>query len=406
MLDMPKPKQTTKWLYGMPFWHGVVYRCSTFTLSVIGFFLWRVKLRDMDKLPKKEPYLLLGNHSCMFDPFWAGIYVPRGIKSMASAAVLNVPYLGVWLRLCGCFPKMKFTKDRNSMRLLQENYEAGYPILLFPEGNRSWDGRIGPVSKGIGRLIKRLGCKVVYVRLPTASLFQPRWATYPRWVPIEVQYDGPYEYDDEWSVDDIWQDVVQKITVDPKIIGNPRTFGFRMAHGLPNYLWACPNCFTLDGLKVAEHDSNCVECAHCSASWELTVENKMLGDNEMTVSTAFDRIADHFGDNPKIDKETFETTGVALSCSEATILKRNTDTNKMETFHRGTLEITTEGLKITNPNEEWQVLHGEITGISVEIANLLQFRIDGVAHRIVTPSQSSLLWHFFLMGWQPKPATT
>ena len=137
----------------------------------------------------------------------------------------------------------------------------------------------------------------------------------------------------------------------------------------------------------------------------MTVENKMLGDNEMTVATAFDRIADHFGNYPTLDKDTFKKTGVALSCPEATILKRNTDTNKMETFHKGTLEITTEGLKITTPNEEWQVLHEEITGISVEIANLLQFRIDGVAHRIVTPGQSSLLWHFFLMGWQPKPET-
>ena len=57
----------------------------------------------------------------------------------------------------------------------------------------------------------------------------------------------------------------------------------------------------------------------------------------------------------------------------------------METFHKGTLEITAEGLKITDENEEWLVTHNEITGISVEIANLLQFRIDGVAHRIVTP---------------------
>ena len=276
---------------------------------------------------------------------------------------------------------------------------------MFPEGNRSWDGRIGPVSKGIGRLIKRLGCKVVFVRLPTACLFQPRWATYPRWVPIEVQYDGPYEYGDEWSVDDIWQDVVQKITVEPKIVGNPRTFGFRMAHGLPNYLWACPNCFKLDSLKVSEQNSNRVECDRCSVSWELTVENKMLGENEMTVASAFDRIASHFGNNPKIDIETFETTGIALSCSEATILKRNTDTNKMELFHKGTLEITAEGLRITTSNDEWQVAHENITGISVEIANLLQFRIDGVAHRIVTPSQSSLLWHFFLMGWQPKLET-
>ena len=123
--------------------------------------------------------------------------------------------------------------------------------LVVPRRKSVLGWSTGPVGKGIGRLIKRLQCKVVFVTLPTASLFQPRWAVYPRWVPIEVQYNGPFEYDENASVDDIWQDVVDKITVVPKITGNPRTFGFRMAHGLPNYLWACPLCFTLDSLKVS-----------------------------------------------------------------------------------------------------------------------------------------------------------
>ena len=128
----------------------------------------------------------------------------------------------------------------------------------------------------------------------------------------------------------------------------------------------------------------------------------MLGDNELTVSSAFDRIAEHFGNNPTVHKDEFEKTGVALSCQEATILKRNTDTNKMERFRLGTLAVTAEGLRISSTNEEWQVPHKEITAISVEIANLLQFRIDGVVHRMITPGQSSLMWAFFLRGWQPE----
>ena len=167
---------------------------------------------------------------------------------MASAAVLNVPYLGAWLKLCGCFPKMKFTKDRNSMRLLQENYEAGYPILLFPEGNRSWDGRIGPVSKGIGRLIKRLGCKVVYVRLPTASLFQPRWATYPRWVPTKYSTTVLMNT----ATNGLWmisgKTLYKRSQLTQKLLEILERLVF-VLYGLPNYLWPCPNCFTLDSSR-------------------------------------------------------------------------------------------------------------------------------------------------------------
>ena len=70
------PKQTTRGLYGMPFWHGIVYRLTTYPFD-IGSIIWRPQIKNLDQLPKEEPYLLLGNHSSMLDPFWAGIYIPR-----------------------------------------------------------------------------------------------------------------------------------------------------------------------------------------------------------------------------------------------------------------------------------------------------------------------------------------
>ena len=394
------PKQTTKWLYGMPFWHGITYRVTIFTLNVIGLFIWRFKVSGKKTLPKKEPFLLLGNHSCMYDPFWVGAHVPRGVKSMASAAVLSVPYVGQFLKMCGCFPKMKYTKDKASMQLVQQNYDDGYPILIFPEGNRSWDGRMGPVSKGIGRLIKRMDCPVVYCTFPTASLYQPRWAMYPRWVPVVVNFTEAHRYDDTHTVEDIWQDVCTKISVEPLIPEGSWTFGFRMAHGLPQYLWACPSCYTLDTLKVSKSNGNKIECTHCSEAWTLTVRNEMIGTATWTVREAFDRISLHFGERPVVNQQIFDAEGISLHCEKSTILRRSDSTKKMTTRIKGTLTLTEKGLEVNNENEQWQVPHEEITAISVEIANLLQFRIDGVVHRMVTPSQSSLMWAFFLRGWQ------
>ncbi len=404
------PRQTTRWLYGMPFWHGIVYRCTIKILKIIGFFVWRVRIKNMHKLPKKEPFLLLGNHSCMLDPFWAGIYVPRGVKSMASAAAINVPYLGKFLQICGCFPKKKYTKDLKSLALVHENYEAGYPILIFPEGNRSWDGRMGNIGPGIGRLIKEMNCNVVYFNLPTASMFLPRWAKYPRWVPIDVIYDGPYVYDESHSVDDIWKEVVEKVSVIPNLDSERTTFGFRMAHGLSEYLWACPSCFSLDSLVVSEKNGNCIECTHCHENWTLTVRNEMIGKETWTVAQAFDRISEHFGDKPVIDSEVFQQKDLALECSNAIIRRRDESSRRMIKLAQGTLEIVSTGIQM-RANELgdsgvevgsilWHVEHEKINAISVEIANLLQFRVDGVVHRIVTPGQSSLLWDFFLRGWQ------
>ena len=110
---MPKKLQTTKGLYGLPFFSGIVYRFTTMLVKIMMRFRWRGRLNGLDKLPKDEPFLLLPNHTSMLDPFWAGAVVPRGVRSMASAGLLRIPVLGAYLRMCGCFPKMKYTTDRD-----------------------------------------------------------------------------------------------------------------------------------------------------------------------------------------------------------------------------------------------------------------------------------------------------
>ena len=106
---MTEKLQTTKGLYGFPLISGLVYRFSTMTVKIMMRLRWRGRLNVLEKLPKEEPFLLLPNHTSMLDPFWAGAVVPRGVRSMASACLLRIPVLGTYLRMCGCFPKMKYT---------------------------------------------------------------------------------------------------------------------------------------------------------------------------------------------------------------------------------------------------------------------------------------------------------
>ena len=73
---------------------------------------------------------------------------------MGLTHLLNGAVLSWLLPLCGCFPKAKFVKDRDSMRTLAERYEAGDVIVLFPEGTRTFDGRTRAALPGIGRLLE------------------------------------------------------------------------------------------------------------------------------------------------------------------------------------------------------------------------------------------------------------
>ena len=410
---MSERLQTTKGLYGFPLISGLVYRFTTGLVKLLLRFRWRGKLRGMDKLPKDEPFLLLPNHTSMLDPFWAGGAVPRGVRSMASAGLLRIPVLGAYLRMCGCFPKMKYTKDRESMQNLQRFYDQGYVILLFPEGNRSWNGETQPIGEGIGRLIKRLGCKVVYARLNTAYLVRPRWAKYSRNVPIEIDYDGPYSYDEDATVQQITAEVQKHLKVDPPTSHPDKVSGRKMAHGLNQYLWACPSCFEMETLspqrRVKKEESaelqevrgDRIACSSCSASWILDVFC-MLHSNDaqpVSVADAFRQLEAHFGTPPVADRAHYEATGEALVLDEAEVLLIPRK-GKPQLVASGVMALNKDGVRVNSESKEpWMISWSEMRGISVEVGNKLHFRQEDRLYRVQAVGHSPLKMDHFFCRW-------
>lgn len=402
-----KRKNTTKWLYGMPFISGLVYRFTCLVFLVLMKFFWRAKLKNLDCIPKEEPFLLLPNHSSMLDPFWVGIPPKRGIRGMASASLLRIPFLGAYLKMCGCFPKMKYTRDKGSMETLQRYFDEGYGILLFPEGNRSWNGETQVIGQGIGRLIKRMKCKVVYVRLNTAHLIKPRWAKHSRKIPIEAEYDGPYSYDEDMSVEELTAEVQEKLTVRPHLREPAKVSGKKMAVGLPQYLWACPACFALEGLGVQKENKNAVRCSACAAEWEIDVFCVLRGHNALrepsktSVADAFRAIEAHYTIPPVADAERLQATGIALETPQAEILFIPRG-EKPQIIASGKLQIHREGLRVIGENGSaiWSESFSDIRGVSVEIGNKLHFRMGEKLFRVNLFQESPLKWDFFLRKWR------
>lgn len=398
-------KHLSRGLYGMSLVNGVVYRLSTSTLRLLGATIWRYRITGLQNIPLDEPCLLLPNHVSLLDPFWIGSPVRRGVKAMASAGLLSIPVLGVYLKMVGCFAKKKFTKDREAMQQLHDFYEQGYTILLYPEGNRSWNGETAQIQPGIGRLIKRLNCKVVFGRLDTAYLAQPRWAKYPRWVPIEMTYDGPYSYSEDQTAEEITAHVQKALTVTPKLSKPYRTFGFRMAHGLPQYLWACPSCFAMESLAVSPRSGNAVCCGECAAEWSVDVESTLRGESMMTVAEAFHILDGHFGPAPIADEAIYAESGAALRAESGTLQRIPRGRQPNELVASGRMEIHADSFRVYDGDTlAWQAALEDIRGISVEVANLLHFRVDGVLYRITIPGESPLKWDHFLRRWRREVA--
>ncbi|MCB9744271.1 MAG: 1-acyl-sn-glycerol-3-phosphate acyltransferase [Alphaproteobacteria bacterium] len=379
------------------------YRACWMVVGAISFTVFRMRARGWSKVPKDGPLLLLGNHSSALDPVWAGFPIVRQAHFMASEALFRIRGLGWLIGMLGAFPKQKFVRDHSSMKTLFKLYRSDQVVVMFPEGTRTWDGRVQPTRKGIGRLIKKMNARVVFAKNHTGFLFHPRWAKYPRFVPVVVEYSEPETFDglDE---DQIWERVMQGITIDPdEVRAVGLSFGWRMAHGLPAYLWACPACHAVAGLEVHPRDGNSVRCRECGAEWKVTVDSRLRAKDgqEITVARAFDKIDERFGLKPILDAEHHAQTGVVLRCPRGRLLRLHKG-RESELLHEGELRLTETDFAVLGPEGEvlWEVKLEDLRAVSVEIGNKLRLLPPDDVLRLEPEGQSPLMWSHFIRHWR------
>lgn len=393
-----------RWFYGLGFTDWLIYRLTW--LSILPLVKGPIRLRGFGhkSLPQDGPMLLLPNHHTVVDPFMAGWLPFRPSRFMASAQPLTIPFLGRWLKALGAFPKKKFVKDRESMQALQDLFDDGHQITIFPEGTRSWDGRPMPIGPGIGRLVKRLDTPVVLARMTSAHYFWPRWARYPRYVPVHIEYEGPLRWPDSTSAEDITADIKERLGRPQRIPEGYRIWGFRMAHGLPAYLWACPSCYALDGLRVSAHNSNHVQCRECGGEWAVTVDTTLdpVGDAlpRLTVAEAYDAVDAHFGERPVADRRLFESDGLVLGGGEGTLLKARSTGRGFDALAEGALHLDAEGMGVRGGSGVERLDYTQIRAVSVELGNKVQLRTEDALYRLVPRDGSVLKWGHFLHAWR------
>ena len=122
---------------------------------------WRMRLEDVPALPP-GPFIAVANHESMLDVFLIS-RVPWEMKWMAKASLFRLPWIGLMFRLSGDIPIDR--GDRTSgvkvLRRAREYLERGMPVMLFPEGTRSRDGRLLPFKAGAFKLAIEAGVPIL-----------------------------------------------------------------------------------------------------------------------------------------------------------------------------------------------------------------------------------------------------
>ena len=157
------------------FGHWCARTWSWFILATTGV---KVNVTGCEQLQTCKTYVFVSNHQSIYDIpiiFWS---IPHQLRIIAKASLGNFPVLGWHLRRTG---HVTFKKIAS---ILQE----GLSLIVFPEGTRSVDGRIGRFKKAIFVLAIEAGLSIVPVSVSGSHrVMKPgRLATCPGIVSLTV----------------------------------------------------------------------------------------------------------------------------------------------------------------------------------------------------------------------------
>ena len=228
---------------------------------------------DKHKISKKEPCLILMNHSSFIDLKIASrIFFPKryGVVCTFDALVGK----SLLMRLIGCIPTQKFVSD---MGLVQDmSYmlkEKKTSVLMYPEAGYTFDGTTTTLPRKMGVLLKKLGVPVImvttsgaFLRDPLYNCLQKRKAKVSAKVEVlataeELKTLSVRELDERidkaFAFDNFKEQQEKGVVVDEP---------FR-ADGLNRILYRCPHCNT-EGSTKGKGVS--LTCFNCGAKYILT----------------------------------------------------------------------------------------------------------------------------------------
>ena len=155
-----------------------------FTLSLL-FFRCFFLLRIVGKKKIKESWkeggvLIVANHASYFDPPVVGVSYGKKTAFLARKTLFKKGFFGWLYPKLNAIPVDQEGPDMSSLKRIIKELKNGNPVLIFPEGQRSVDGKILPGEAGVGLVIAKSKAPVLPMRIFGAFEAFPRGAKIPK----------------------------------------------------------------------------------------------------------------------------------------------------------------------------------------------------------------------------------
>lgn len=130
----------------------------------IAYFLWyRIRFEGKENIPKDKACIYVSNHRTYADPPLIVLGVKRKFSFMAKEELFKFKPFALLIKSLGAFPVSRGKGDETAIENSLKAISQGRNLVIFPEGTRSRDGKLGRGKTGAALIAAKAHTDIVPV---------------------------------------------------------------------------------------------------------------------------------------------------------------------------------------------------------------------------------------------------
>lgn len=172
----------------MSYYPAKIWARSFAILSLV-----RVHVSGRENIDPDTSYVFVANHQGAYDIFAIYGYLNHNFKWMMKKSLEKIPFVGLACKAAGHIfvDRSSPTAIKDTIRHAERQLSDGMSLVVFPEGARTFNGKMRKFKKGAFYLAMEFGLPIVPVTIDGAFGVMPRTARFPKPGHINVTIHRP-----------------------------------------------------------------------------------------------------------------------------------------------------------------------------------------------------------------------